>query len=77
MPDFSISKIILHRFYVDNYEGELGIGYGIIIGRDLMVKMGLSAYFKCKFIQWDGAAVLMKDPIGLIRRQYLTSREMR
>ena len=27
MPDFSISKIILHQFHVDNNEFDLGIGY--------------------------------------------------
>ena len=38
MPEFSGSKIINHRFHVDNDEGESGIGYDMIIGRDLMVQ---------------------------------------
>ena len=38
---FFISNIILHRFHADNNESESGIGYGIIIGRDLMAQLGL------------------------------------
>ena len=41
MPDFSISKILFHRFHVDNNEGESGIGYDMIIGLNLMVQIGL------------------------------------
>ena len=36
MPEFSIRNIISHRFYVDNDEGESGIGYDMVIGRGLM-----------------------------------------
>ena len=45
MPDFSSSNIINHRFNVNNYKGESGIGYYIIIGRYLMVQLGLTADF--------------------------------
>ena len=37
MLEFSSSKIILHHFHDNNNEGELGVYYDIIIGRDLMV----------------------------------------
>ena len=37
MPELSGIKIIIHRFRVDKDEGESGIGYDMIIGRDLMV----------------------------------------
>ena len=46
MPEFSISKIINHRFNVDNNKGESGIGYNMIIGHDLMVQLGITADFK-------------------------------
>ena len=36
MPEFSSSKIISHRFHVDNNEGESFISYDMIIGCDLM-----------------------------------------
>ena len=40
MPEFPISSIILHRFHIDNNEDKSGIGYEMIIGRDLMVQLG-------------------------------------
>ena len=40
MPEFSSSKIIFYRFYVDKNEGELVIGYDMIIGHGLMLKLG-------------------------------------
>ena len=46
MPEFSSITIINHRFYVDNGKGKSGIGYEMIIGRDLMVQLGLTANFK-------------------------------
>ena len=51
MLEFSIIKITLHHFHVDNNEGESGIGYDMIIGRDLMVQLGLSADFKFQVLQ--------------------------
>ena len=55
MPEFSSSKIINHRFHFDNRKGELVIGYELIIGRSLMVQLGLTAKFKRQVLQWDGA----------------------
>ena len=60
IPDFSIRKIIQHRFHVDNDKGESGIGYDMIIGIDLMVQLGLSDNFKRQFLQLDGTTVPMK-----------------
>ena len=37
MPEFSSSNIISHHFHVDKNEGDLVIGYDMIIGRDMMV----------------------------------------
>ena len=60
MPYFSSSKIISHRFNIDNNEDESGMGYEIIIGRDLMVQLGLLTKFKHQVLQWDGVTVPMK-----------------
>ena len=76
MPDFSSSKIINHRFHVDNDKGELGIGYDMIIGRELMVKLGLTKKIKHQVLQWDGATVYMKEPSGLLGKYDLTKRDM-
>ena len=76
MPEFSVKNMILHRFYVDNNEGELGIGYDTIIVRDLMVQIGLMADYKCQVLEWDVSAVPMKDTRGMIGQKYLKNREM-
>ena len=60
MPKLSSSNITEHRSHVNNYKSESGIGYDMIKGCDLMVKLGLSAEFKCKFFQCNGAMVPMK-----------------
>ena len=51
MPDLSSIKIINHRFHLDNDKGESGIGYDIIIVRDLMVQLGLTDEFKRQVLQ--------------------------
>ena len=77
MPEFSSSKIINHRFHVDNNKGESGIGYDIIIGRGLMVQIDLKADFKRQILQWYGATAHMKEPRNLLGQSGLTRREMR
>ena len=77
MPQFSSSKIINHRFYVDNYKGELGIVYDMIICSDLMVQLGLTGDFKRQFLQWDCATLHMKEPSSFLGKYNLTKRKMR
>ena len=67
----------MHHFHVDNDGGHLGIGYDIIIGHDLILHLDLTADFKRQVLQWDGYAVLMKDPSGLLGQQDLTNLEIR
>ena len=45
MSEFSSRKIIEHRFHINNNKGELGIGYGMLIGLYLMVQLVLTANF--------------------------------
>ena len=77
MPGSSSSKIINNRFHVDNKKGESDIGYDMIIRRDLMVQLGLTADFKHQVCQWYGATLYMKDPSGLLGKSNLHKREMR
>ena len=49
----------------------------MIIGRDMMVQLGLTADFKRQVLQWDGATVNMKEPRGLLGQYNLTKRKMR
>ena len=66
MPEFSISKIINHRFHFNNNKEELGISYDKVIGHDLMVQLGLMADFKRHVLQGCGATVPMEEPSGLM-----------
>ena len=77
IPEYSGSKIFNHSFHVDNNEGESGIGYDMIIGRDLMVQLCLTAKFNCQVLQWDGAVVHMKESRNLLEQSDLTKRKMR
>ena len=49
----------------------------MIIFRDLMVQLGLTADFKRQVLQWDGITIHMKDSSNLLGQSNLTNREMR
>ena len=49
----------------------------MIIGRDLMVQLGLSANFKRQVLQWDGTTLPMKEPSDLLGKSDLNKREIR
>ena len=49
MPEFLASKIINQRFHVDNEEEDMNIGYDMIIGRNLMTKLGLITDYKQRY----------------------------
>jgi len=61
LTEFNSSKIISHRFQVDNDDGDEGIGYDMIIGRDLMESIGMILDFQNKTIQWENMTVSMKN----------------
>ena len=70
MPEFFSRNVTNHRFYVDNDKGESGIGYDMIISRDLMVQLSLTADFKRQVLRWDGATVHMEEPSSLIGQSF-------
>ena len=49
----------------------------MIIGRDLMLHLGLTVDFKRQVLQWDGTTVNMKESRNLLGQSDLTKREMR
>ena len=77
IPEFSSCKIINHCFHVDNNKSESVIGCDMIIRCDLMVQLGLTADFKCQFLQWNGATLHMKETIGLLGKSDINKRDMR
>ena len=76
-PYFSRIKIISHRFHVDNNEVESVIVYGMIIGSDLMVQLGLSEDFKRQVHSLEGIPVPMKELSDMFSQTDQTSCEMR
>ena len=60
MTEFSNKRIITHRFHIDNAQGDTGIGYAMIIGCDLMVKLGPKANFGRQIMEWGKTALTMK-----------------
>ena len=60
VPELSNRKIILHQFHNIHNEDKSGIGYDIIIGRDLMVQLVLPADFNCQVLQRYVDTVSMK-----------------
>ena len=60
VPEFSITKIVLHQFHVDNDKDKSEMGHEIIIVGDLVVKLGLPDEFKLQFLQWGGINIIMK-----------------
>ena len=60
LPDFLESKIVTHKFLVDDSTDD-GIGYDAIIGRYLLLTMGINLNFKDEVIKWDQMVAPMKD----------------
>ena len=46
LAEFSTKKLITHRFHVNDKQKCSDIGYDMIIGQDLMTKIGLGSCFK-------------------------------
>ena len=74
MEVFYSRKIITHHFHFDKNEDESFIGYDVIIGRNLMVKLELSDEFKHQVLQWDSFTLPLKEPISVLGQTDLTSR---
>ena len=76
MPELYTIKIINHRFHVDNNKGESGVGYDMIIFRDLMVQLGFTSKFKYQILHWDESTVHIMKPSNFLGKYDLTKREM-
>ena len=48
----------------------------MIIGRDLMIQLGMLARFKCQVLCWDGVTVPMTQPRSVLGKSYLNVHEM-
>ena len=59
-----------------NARGNEGIGYDMIIGRYLMVQLGLKAKFGRQIMQLEKTVVPMNEPTNFICQPNLTKREV-
>ena len=60
LPEFGSSKIITSKFKIDSSTNN-GIGYDMIIGRDILAALGIDISFKDETVTWDYVTVPMKD----------------
>ena len=60
MPQFYIINITTNLFHIDNEDGETSIGYETIMGKDLMLQLGLISKFKHNMLRWGDDVVHMK-----------------
>ena len=73
---FSRIKIVTRQFHIDDYEGNTGIGYYVIIGWYLMVQPGIISNFKYNFFEWDGATLTTKEPYNVPSKPNITNFKM-
>ena len=76
ITEFSSRKVFTHHFHIHNKEGNFDISYGMIVDCEIVVKLGLKAEFGHQFLEWDCAAVPMKDPVNFIGKPNLTQCKM-
>jgi hypothetical protein len=58
LPEFSDKKNITWHFSV--FEGK-SIDYDVVIGRDLMIELGMELSFAKKTVAWEGIEIPMRD----------------
>ena len=62
IPEFYIIFWFENVFNVDIEEGNAGIGYVMIIGNHLMVKLYLKDDFECQILKWYKTVLLIQEP---------------
>ena len=60
LEEFDRNTTLKHTFDIDESNDEKGIGYDMIIGRDLLVKLGIDIRFTDQTIKWEDMLVPMK-----------------
>ena len=73
LPEFSDKKIIRWNF---NITDSKDLGYDIIIGRDILIELGISLSFKNKSVKWEGISIPMRD-FNRIQRHRLSKYEFK
>ena len=61
IEDFSTQKRVTWNFHVDNQTTSSKSGYDMIIGHDLLDKLGIDIKFSSGTLKWDDTEVPMRD----------------
>ena len=59
--DFSTQKRITWTFHVDSQSKPSSMGYDMIIGRDLLYKIGIDIKFSSGTLKWEDTEIPMRD----------------
>ena len=67
--DFSTQKRVTWTFHVDSTSKASAMGYDMIIGRDLLTKLGIDIKFSSGTLKWEDTEIPMRDFRELTDRQ--------
>ena len=73
LTEFSDKKIINHKF---NLFESTDLGYDMVIGRDIMYKLGMDISFEHKNISWEGIVIPMRD-FNKLRKYKMSKLELK
>ena len=76
MPCFSSRKMLAHHLNFENTRGDEGNRYDMIIGRYIMVKLGLKADFGHQILEWGDTVIPMKDTGNFLGQPDLDKRKI-
>jgi Retroviral aspartyl protease len=71
LPEFILKKQITWEFHMDD-QSKPSDTYGMIIGRDLLRKLGIMLNFNDKTVTWDTDTIQMKDRGSLNSQKVIT-----
>jgi hypothetical protein len=71
LPEFNLKNLITWEFHVDD-RSKASDTYGMIIGRDLLGKLGIILNFNDKTVTWDADTIPMNDRGTLNSQKVIT-----
>jgi hypothetical protein len=69
LVDFATNKRVMWTFHVDNSTTSKQAGYDMIIGRDLLIKLGIDIKFSSGTLKWEDTEIPMRESGELRDRQ--------
>ena len=73
LPEFSDKKIIKWNFNITSSDD---LGYDMIIGRDILMTLGINFSFVNKTVEWEGISIPMRD-FNKIKKYKLSKYEIK